>query len=349
MDEPPTPPDGGDAGEPEPVVRDPKAAKKLAAGAAKFVKNGDKLARRKKDAEALAEYERALAAYDKSFELHPDARILLVTAGLVAKMGRWVDAADRYERALAATEIPLDAKSQAKAQAGLDDARTHVGVVVMTVSPEGALVTLEGVEIGTAPLGKPLVLAPGEYKLVVTAPEFIDLETKLVVEAGSESERNFELQPIPVVLEPPRPPPPPPPPPLPPPPSKLPLYIGGGATVLFTGLAVTTGVMALGKHGTFTDPGATADEKDAAQSSGRTLTKLTDAFSVVALAGAGFTVYYYLKIYRPKAAERTRLEDEREGAHDEFSRRRRGRRGPKVVVVPSVQGDGGGLVLTGWF
>jgi hypothetical protein len=340
------PPADGDA----PVVRDPKMAKKLADGAAKFVKKGDKLAKRKKDAEAAAEYERALAAYDKSFEMHPDARILIITAALEVKLGRWLEASNRYERALAETELPLDEKSRAKAQAGFDEARAHLGVVVLTVEPEGAVVTLDGAEIGTAPLAKPLVLKPGEYALAITLEEFVPLETKLVVDEGSESERTFTLEPVPVVVQPPRPPPPPPPPPLPPPPGKLPLYLGAGATVLFTGLAVTTGVMALGKHGTFNDENATPEQRDDAQASGRTLTKLTDAFAFGAIASAGFTVYYYLKVYKPKASERGRLEREREGMHDEYSRR--GRRTPpraKLYLLPSVQPGAGGLVLTGWF
>jgi hypothetical protein len=335
-DAPPPAPDAGDA----PVVRDPKAAKKLSDGAAKFVKKGDKLARRKKDAEAAAEYERALMAYDKSFELYPDARVLLAAAALEVKLGRWVEASHRYERALAETELPLDDKSRAKAQAGFDEARAHLGVVVLTIEPEGALVTLDGAEIGTAPLAAPLVLKPGEYALAISADEFVTLETKLVVDEGSESERNFTLEPVPVVVQPPRPPPPPPPPPLPPPPSKLPLYLGAGATVVFTGIAVTTGVMALGKHGTFNDENATPEERDDAQASGRTLTKLTDAFAVGALAAAGFTVYYYLKVYQPKSSERGRLEKEREGTHDEYS---------KIILTPSVHPGGGGLVLTGWF
>src|SRR5689334_6273204 len=63
-------PDEGtpDEGTPdEPPARDPAAAKKLAEGAAKFVKKGDKLKKKKKTDEANAEYARAIMAYEKSF------------------------------------------------------------------------------------------------------------------------------------------------------------------------------------------------------------------------------------------------------------------------------------------
>ncbi len=334
-------------------VRDPRAAKKLADGAAKFVKKGDKLKKRKKDAEAAAEYERALAAYDKSFELHPDARILLITAALEERLGRWYEAAQRYQRALDETEVPLDDGAKLKAAQRLDAAKMYLGLVVLVVSPEGAAIKLNGEEVGAAPLATPLMLRPGEYALEISADEFVTLETKLVIDAGSESERSFELEPVPVVVEKPReaPPPPAPPPPLLPPVSKTPLLIGAGATVLFTGLAVTTGVMAIGKHGTFEDETATAEDRDAAQSSGKNLALATDFFTGAAVVGAAFTVYYYLKIYKPKAKARDDAERQREGAHDEYSRRppRTRERGPKVLVMPTVQAGGSGIAITGWF
>lgn len=331
-----------------PVARDPKLARKLADGAAKFARKGDRLKRRKKDAEAQAEYDRAIAAYEKSFEMHPDPKVLVLAAAIDARAGRWLEAASRYERALAATEIPLDERGRASAQAALDDAHAHLGMVAMNVTPDGATIAIDGVDVGTAPLPKPLWLAPGEYAVTIRADGYVTLEAKLVAEEGSESERLFELQPVPVVVKPPRPPPPPPPP-LPDPPSKLLLYGGAGATALFTGLAVTTGVMALGEHGTFHDDGATAAAREDAQASGRRLTKMTDAFAAGALIAAGATAYYYLKIYKPGSARYERAAREREEMHDEYSERRRRRATPRVVVVPSVEAGGGGLVIGGWF
>jgi tetratricopeptide (TPR) repeat protein len=335
-----TPPEEAEV-EPEPAVRNPAAAKKLADGAAKFVKKGDKLKKRKKVAEATAEYERALMAYDKSFELDPRASVLLQTAVLSARLERWVDAATRYKRAMAETEIPLDAKSRAKAQAALDQVMLSLGLVTLTVIPEGATITVDGVELGLTPLAEPLMLAPGEHAVSLAAEGYLPTETRITVEGGSESERSFELKPVPVVVEKPRPPPPPPPPPppLPDKPSALPWIAGAGATAAFTIGAVITGIVAVGKHSTFTDPMSTEAERSSAQSSGRTFAHLTDAFTGVAVVSAGFTAYYYLKIYRPKASARREAEQERAGMHDEMG----------LIVVPSAGPDFGGLVLSGRF
>jgi len=349
-DEPPPEEDPDD----EMVIRDPKTAKKLAEGAAKIVKAGDKLLKKKKVDQANAEYARAIPAYQRSFELNPDAKILVIIAGLEERLQLWFEARGHYVQAMAETELPLDDKSRAKAQAGVDSASQYLGVVTLVIQPEGAMILLDGAELGVAPLTEPLVLKPGEYTLAVSADGYLPLETKLVVDAGSESERGFELE-----AEPERvyvPPPQidePEPEPLPAAPSKLVLMIGAGTTLAFTIGAITTGVIALGKHGTFTDPGASEQDKTDAQSSGPTMAVLTDVFTTAALLAAGATAYYYLKIYTPKVEDHDRQLEERNSAPDEVADRsqrpRRAPRAPKVVVAPTVQEGGGGLVVAGWF
>lgn len=350
MDEEP-PPDGEGEGEPEPeeVVRDPKMAKKLAEGAAKIVKSADKLWKRKKVDQAKEEYARAIPAYQRSFELHPDAKILVIMGGLEEKLEMWFEARTHFAQALAETEIPLpDDKWRAKAQAGLDNATMYLGIVTLMVQPDGSTISVDGVEVGVSPLAEPLVLKPGEYTLSITSEGFLPLETKLVVEGGSESERSFELDPEPIKYTPPPEPDPEPiaPPPPPEPPSKLILMIGAGSTLAFTIGAITTGVIALGKHGTFNDPAASEADKDAAQSSGPTMAMLSDVFTTLALVAAGGTAYYYLKVYTPQVKEH---EAELEGDEGEMARAKSRRRAPKVVVAPVVGEHGGGLSIGGWF
>lgn len=339
----PAPDDGGSAPPAEPDPATKAAAKKLLDGGDGFLKKGDAFTRRKKTAQATAEYERALAAYQKAFELVNNPKIYFPIATAEEKLGRTADAANHYRKFLAGAGDVGD-KLRADAEKRLENLKLEIGVLALAVTPEGAIVSIDGNNVGTAPLTEPVFLAPGEYTLNITADGYKPLEQKLAIEAGSESERSFELESAAVIIDAPvKPPPPPEPEPAPPAPSKMMLYVAGGATLAFVAGATTTGIMAVGKQGTFKDdPESAAGES--ARKSGKNLALITDGLIIGAVVAGGLTAYYYTKVYKPKQREhRQKLEDRKGGAVG----RRAPASGPKVVVTPWVQADGGGLVLTG--
>lgn len=318
------------------------AARKLLDGGDGFLKAGDKLAKRKKTAEAEAQYQRALAAYQKAYELVPNPQILFPVALAEDKLAMWPEAARDYHRFLTQVATP-DPGLKAEAEKRLEAAKLNLGVLTLTVQPDGAHVSLGGTELGVTPLADPLYLLPGEYTLSFTADGYQPLEQSVAVEAGSESERTFDLKAIEVIVEPPRPPPPPPPKVvLPPAPSKLPLYLGGGLTIGLLGGATAAGIMAIGKHGDFTDTSATAQAREDARVTGRRLALITDGLIAGTIVAAGVVSFYYFKVYRPKA----RLRRAHAGApaspvDDELSVR------PKLRVAPWVQAGAGGLTVAG--
>lgn len=341
-DEPPPPPPPED----QPSRPDPDdpatkaAAKKLLDGGDGFLKKGDYFVKRKKLDQAKAEYERALAAYTKAHELVPNPKIFYPMAIAEEKLEKWVDEATHLRRFLA--DAPdADAKMRADAEKRLENAKLNLGVFTLTVVPEGAEVVIDGNVVGTAPLADPLFLAPGEYTLLITAAGHKPMEQKIAVEAGSESERTFELESAAVIVETPRPPPPPPEIPLPPKPNKLPLYAAAGLTGAFFIGATTTGILAIGKHGTFTDENADDDVREDARQSGKSLALLTDGFVLGTIVAGAVTAYYFQKVYKPRNAEYKKKLLERENQLDEYAG------APKIYVTPWVQAGAGGLVLSG--
>jgi hypothetical protein len=222
-----------------------------------------------------------------------------------------------------------------KATARLDALAMEVGTVMLKVRPEGALITLSGVEVGPAPLAEPLVLLPGTYTVGLQAEGFQPRELELNVEAGSESERTIELEAVKLVEAPPPAAPAPVAPPRPPP-SRLPLYIGGAAGGTLLGVAAVTGLLALGRHGTYTANDSTPDERAAAKSSGQTLARVTDLALVGGLAAGGFTAYWYFVKYRPALQKGP-------------ERRPDAAQSTKVEVIPWVQSGASGLTLVGAF
>lgn len=328
----------------EAPVKDPKLAKKLVTTGQQAVAKGDAFVRAKKAEEAKAQYETALTAFTKALELGAEPAVHLDLGNVLDKLGRFAEAATQWRLATKAEGVKPDVVK--KATARLDDALMNkVGLVILQVKPDGATVSIEGVEVGTAPLPEPLILMPGTHKLTFAAEGFQPKEAEFKVEAGSESERTVELEPIKVIIEtkPPVDENPVVVKPAAPPPSKLPLFVGGGATVAFLATTTITGILAVGQHGTFTADDSSAAERADAKDKGERLARISDVALAGTLVAGAFTAYWYFAKYKP--AQR-KYASERNAS--------RAVRAPsKLAVVPWVQPasdqPGGGLTLAGSF
>jgi hypothetical protein len=313
-------------------TKDPKLAKKLVVAAVQSTQKGDYLTRNKRPDDAKPHYEAALIAYQKAIEFGDDINVYFDLAVIEDKLGKTDEAARHWRLVTKAEGARPDVVK--KATTKLEEAMTKLGLVLLIVKPEGSTIELAGVEVGKSPLAEPLILVPGTYTFKLTSDGFNPKDIELNVEAGSESERQVDLEPIPVVIEPPvvddEPIETPPPPKQV---SMMPIYIGGGATVALGLTATITGILAVGKHGTFTAGDSSAGERNDARDAGKRFALISDLTLVGALGAAGFTAYWYFFKYKPAQGK---LATEQV---------------PKVTVVPWVQPhtQEGGLSLLGRF
>lgn len=330
-----------------PNVKDPKVVKTWLKAADTLVKKGDTLAKQNKAAEAKTSYENAATAYQKAIDAADEAAavpIQLQLADALDKSGDSVAAMKPLKAVLAAQNIKPDLTK--KAQTKLDELSMKVGTVALSITPEGTSVSMGGKQIGEAPLSEPLVLMPGNHVVNLTAVGYQPKDVELKVEAGSESERKIELEPVkmttkpveptdevaPMTSEPSGP-------------SMLPVYIGGGAAAGLLLIGTVTGIAAIGKQNQY-DDSMSANERSDIRSSGKTLALVTDLCFVGAVGAAAFTAYWYVFKIRPV----TKALDERQAArHHKGSEGTALARRPKVDVVPWVQPDAGGLTAVGSF
>jgi hypothetical protein len=320
--------------EPPPIVKDPKVAKKWLQAAQQLDRKGDALTRQGKTADAKQQYDNAITAYLKAIEAGDDVSVYYALALVADKAGNTVDAL-KYLKTVLAPDSGVRADITKKAQAKLDELELKVGVVMLMVTPDGSTISVGGNQIAEAPMAEPLVLMPGTYMFSFAAVGYQPRDLEVKVEPGSETERAVELEPVPTVIKPPV---------VDEPesevvpvaqgPSKLPLYIGGGAAIGLFAVGTITGIMAVSRHGTFTDPQTSPVNREDAQASGKTLALVTDLCFVGAVGAAAFTTYWYLKKYKPQA----QLHVERQAGIR-----------PKVDVVPWVQPQASGLAVAGAF
>jgi hypothetical protein len=313
--------------QPAPAPKDPRAAKKAHQVALQAVAKGDAYTRRNKTDDAKAQYEIAEQSFRKSIELGGDATVQHDLANTLAKLGRFADAVRELRVVVKAQGVRADVMK--KATAKLDELSAEVGTLILAIKPEGASISLGGVEIGKAPLADSIVLMPGTYTIAFAADGHQPREIEFKVEAGSESERTVELEEIAIVVEPVKPKEPDvalAPPPVAPP-SKRMLYIGGGVTLGLVAIGTITGLVAVGRHGTFNSDDATPTEREDAKSSGKSLALTTDLCLIGAVIAGGYTAYHYLYKYRPAARKHAESKDKLSA---------------KVDLVPWVQPASGG-------
>lgn len=329
-------------------VKDPKLARKWLRAAAQLMRKGDHLTKRDDAAGAKIQYDNAITAYKRAMEASEDDAALPLNYDLAIaeeKAGLTIQALTHVKVVVAAGDA-IRPSVMKKAQAKLDELTMQVGVVTLTVEPAGTQISIDGNVVGEAPMTTAMTLMPGTHTVSMTAVGYQPKDVEIKVEAGSESVRSLELEPVPVVVKPPVFEPEPEKPKVAAP-SKMPLYIGGGATVALALGATVTGILAVSEHSTFTSPMSTSPERKDAQVAGRNLSHVTDICLGGAVVAGAFTAYWYFFKYKPahRAFEDDARPAPRPGSPDDVNASLQ----PKINVVPWVQPEAGGLVVAGSF
>lgn len=339
MDPNPTPPTQPPAKPEEPPpapTKDPAEAKKALAQAAQLVQQGDYLKRVKPD-DAKAKYEAAAVAYTHAIQNSDDLSIYVQLGGVLEKLDDAPKAVSAYRVVVKADAATVKPAVQAQAKKRIDDLMAKLGSVTLTVVPDETTISLDGNELAKTPMTDPLVFKPGTYKLALASVGYVDKEVEIQVEAGGEVEKKIELDPIPVPVHVTKPivetPTEKPKPVLPP--SKLPLYVGAGATGLGLVVTIAAGGLALHDHSVFVGGSSSNDDRFDAKINGRRAAIVSDVALAGTVAAAGFTAGWYFFKYR-KSPDKPRDDSRNPNA-------------PKIDLIPWVEPDGGGLAAVGAF
>jgi Tfp pilus assembly protein PilF len=150
-------------------------------------KSGVALYKEAKYAEALAEFERA-------YEIAPHPLVLYNIATCHRELSHYGDAVKYYQRFLSEGKGKVPPARLKEAQAELDGVLARIARVTITIKGgEGARVILDGNDLGTMPIDGPLIVPPGEHRLVVRAEGKQPAERSVRVASGDEVEVTLQL------------------------------------------------------------------------------------------------------------------------------------------------------------
>lgn len=303
-------------------AEDPKKA------AMKHLKEGDKLFKK-------GDYEGALIKYQKAFEAFPSAKIYFPMAQTEEQLGRYIDALTHYELLLSEAGEPIPEALRTETEAAVAAVEKKIVTIKFDVRPTGATITVDNVELGQAPLEKPVRLMPGAHTWSITKDGFMPVEKEMDLEAGMMIDETVQLEPEQAVAavdddQPKKP-------------KKqrrdVSDPVGGKRTVLIGGIVVTsalvaaatvTGLIAMSKHDQFQDGELSMEDREAARETGKSMATTTDILLVSAAVAGGFTIYWYFGQYKPAA----RAAEHATG---------------RTIVTPYATTDGGGIAVMGRF
>lgn len=143
-------------------------------------------------------FEAALQAFRRAYELRPHRAVLYNLGQVEAALGRPVEALDYLQRYLAAADgqAPVPAERRKAVLQQIANLKARTGVLVVTVEPAGARVSIDDRVIGTSPLPQPIRVAAGTRRIAAERPGHAPALNAVKVDAGHTEHVTLALAPL---------------------------------------------------------------------------------------------------------------------------------------------------------
>lgn len=136
---------------------------------------------------AANSYELALQHFQEAYRLAPHPNVRLNIANCYDQLDRPIEALFHYELFLSESERPAAAQRR-EVDTAVRRLRTRVGSIALQVTPDGALITIDGSEQRRAPVAEPVRVVAGTHRIEVRLDGY-QTETQTVEVAGGASAR----------------------------------------------------------------------------------------------------------------------------------------------------------------
>jgi hypothetical protein len=141
------------------------------------------------DEDYAGAYTKLMAAYEAS----RDPRLLWNMAACEKAQRHYASVIDLLERYSIEGEALIGADERQATAELVERVREFVNELRLDVQPEGTLVSVDGVAVGTAPLTRPLRLDMGKRKLRFEKPGYVARETEMELSGGKSADLKVSL------------------------------------------------------------------------------------------------------------------------------------------------------------
>jgi len=128
----------------------------------------------------------ALPLLERAYYTAPSGRTAAQLGLVRLALDQWVEAEALLEKSLALGGSWIE-KYRSVLEDSIQQARSHIGRLLVKGTPPGASVVVDGATVGALPMASPVELAEGRRRLLVRASGFTDFAEEVVV-VGKESQ-----------------------------------------------------------------------------------------------------------------------------------------------------------------
>lgn len=159
----------------------------------KAIKEADSRFKRGIKLASTGDYQLALAEFEEAYALAPHPLVLFNIAGAHRALKHYREALDGYSRFLLEGDGLVKSELLTRAKGDLNELLALIGRVEIDSQPGGALILVDGEEVGLTPLTERLVLGPGSYTLEARLEGHKSVQRNLRISAGDELKLLLEL------------------------------------------------------------------------------------------------------------------------------------------------------------
>lgn len=135
----------------------------------------------------------ALVELKRAYEIAPNYRVLYNIGQAHMALGEFVEAIQAYEEFLKQGGSEIDAARRSELQGQLEQLRRNTALVAIRVSEPGAMVSVDGKEVGKAPLADNVVLSVGQHRISALAEDGSSASEEMNVAGGDFREVTLTL------------------------------------------------------------------------------------------------------------------------------------------------------------
>jgi tetratricopeptide (TPR) repeat protein len=141
------------------------------------------------------DFRSALVHYERAFELSKNPRVLFNVGVCWKELTQYALAIGVWERALL-LKSQLSAEEAQKFEYAIAASRPFVASMRVETDQVGALLSIDGYEVGTTPFVEPVAINVGHRKLSLSKPGFVTTEQSVDVVQGRQASVALKLQPL---------------------------------------------------------------------------------------------------------------------------------------------------------